>query len=305
VVTKPQYVPVNDHTPGVVDFEIARRAERQHGVLSRRELLDAGIGERLIDHRLKVGRLHRVHRGVYAVGFVARSPLALAMAAVLACGPEALLSHRSAAALWDIDPTWRSPVEVTTRSRHRHRGVIAHRSRTLEPSDRTSRRGIPVTTPARTVVDLADVLDDLAFARVVNEALVRRRISPDDLAALTRNSDGRAAGRLQPFVEHADAPTRSAFEDAFLAFLQRHALPRPHVNQRVAGYEVDMLWRAQQLIAELDGRRFHEHPRSFETDRERDANLLAAGYRVVRVTWRRLMDQPEREAERLRALLSA
>jgi predicted transcriptional regulator of viral defense system len=219
---------VVSRTPAAVDAEIAHRAASQHGVVSRGQLFDDGIGAGLVDYRLKVGRLHRVHSGVYAVGFPPRSSLALATAAVLACGPGAVLSHRSAAALWELDSSWFGPVEVTARCKRCHRGVIVHRSRTLSPSDVTSRCAIPVTGVARTLVDLADVVDDLALARAVNQALLRRRVGVDELAiALSKSSGRRAATRLRPFIQRADAPTRSVFEDAFLAFVQRHGLPRP------------------------------------------------------------------------------
>jgi very-short-patch-repair endonuclease len=241
---------------------------------------------------------------VYAVGYRSGSSLARAMAAVLACGPDAVLSHRSAAALWDIAVSGAGPVEVTTRTGRRHPEVTVHRSTTLTPQQVTTHFGIPVTTVARTLIDLADVLDDRALARAFNEAQITRRMRLGELATFLPHLKGRrAATRLRPFVEHPARPTRSVLEDTFLALIASHALPPPQVNQRVAGYEVDMLWREQRLVAELDGRRYHEHDRAFERDRERDANLLAAGYRVVRVTWQRLVRQPEREAERLRALL--
>jgi very-short-patch-repair endonuclease len=286
---------------------VARIATDQHGVVTRSQLLDAGVKQRVIAHRLRTGALHRLHRGVYTVGYRSTSPLTHAMAAVLACGPQAVLSHRSAAWLWEIDVTWRGPTEVTTtaRSARDRDGVTVHRSRTLTQRHVTVRRGIPVTTVARTLVDLADVLDDRSLARALNEAQLKRLVRLDELAALLPQLKGRhAAKRLRPFVQRPDAPTRSVLEDAFLNLVERHALPRPEVNQRLAGYEVDMLWRKQRLVAELDGRRYHEHARAFEHDRDKDATLLAAGYRVVRVTWRRLVDEPKREAERLRALLS-
>ncbi len=293
----------SDATPPS-DRALAVLASRQHGVVSRRQLLDAGFTSKKIAYRVKIGRLHRVHEGVYAVGHTPSSLLSNAMAAVLACGESAVLSHRSAAALWNIDPSWRAPVEVTTPGNHCHRGVRVHRSRTLTPQDTTKRHGIPVTTPARTLLDLADVLDDVALARAVNEAQVLRLLRLDDLAAILERSPGRrATRRLRAFVANADAPTRSAFEDAFLRFIERHDLPRPELNQRIAGYLVDAVWRGQRLIVELDGRRYHDHAQPFEHDREKDADLLAAGYVVVRITWRRLIGQPAREAERLRALL--
>jgi hypothetical protein len=273
--------------------------------VSRRQLLDAGINDNVIEHRLRTGALHRIHRGVYLVGYLSTSPLTRAMAAVLACGPDAVLSHRSAALLWEIDVTWRGPIEITTtRAARRHQGVTAHRSRTLTPQQTTTHHAIPVTTPARTLIDLADVVDDRTLARALNEAQIKRRVRIDELATLLDQLKSRRAGtRLRPFVERPDAPTRSVLEDTFLNLVERFGLPRPEVNQRVAGYEVDMLWRAQRLIAELDGHRYHDHPRACEHDRDKDATLLAAGYPVVRVTWRRLVSEPVREGERLRALL--
>jgi very-short-patch-repair endonuclease len=202
------------------------------------------------------------------------------MAAVLACGPSAVLSHRSAAALWGLI-RWNGAIEVTAPTARRHDGVLVHRSRTLTRDTITRHYAIPVTTPERTLHDLARVLDPTSLNRAVNDARLRHLVK----------------------IDAETGPTRSVFEDAFLAFLARHHLPRPEVNQQIAGYEVDMLWRSQRLVAELDGRAYHEN--AFEEDRERDATLVAAGLRVVRVTWRRLTRQEEREAARFRALLAA
>jgi very-short-patch-repair endonuclease len=288
-----------------INAQLAQLAARQHGVLSRLQLLEAGVAAGAIKYRVSTGRLYPLHRGVYAVGYRSASPLTRAMAGVLVCGPGAALSHRSAAALWDIGLSWPGVVEVTAHADRYHRGVTVHRSSALAPPHVTTHLGIPVTTVARTLVDLADVLDDRALARALNEAQITRRVRLDELAALLPHLRGRrAATRLRPFVERSAAPTRSVLEDTFLNLLEHHALPRPEVNQRVEDYEVDMLWREQRLVAELDGRRYHEHARAFEHDRDKDATLVAAGYRVVRVTWRRLVNQPAREAERLRALLN-
>ena len=262
------------------DLRTAGIAARQHGVVSRRQLVDAGLVARSIAHRVETGRLIRLHRGVYAVGHRPPSPHARMIAAVLACGPGAVLSHRSAAALWGL-ARWDRPVEVTARNARRHAGILVHRSRTLTRADVTRHYGIPVTSPARTLADLARVLDPPSLTRAVNDARLRHLVR----------------------LDHTETgPTRSVFEDAFLAFVDRHGLPRPEVNQLVAGYEVDMVWRRQRLIAELDGRAYHED--TFEEDRDRDATLTAAGLRVVRVTWRRLVHQEEREAARFRALLA-
>ena len=254
------------------------------------ELRPAGLDRNAIAHRVRHGRLVRVHRGVYAVGHVPPSPHARATAAVLACGPDAALSHRSAAALWEL-VRWHAPIDVTTTTARRVVGVTVHRSRTLTAADVTRHYGIPVTTPARTMLDLAGVLDPASLTRAVNDARIRRLMSRDGLDTQLARARGRATKQLARRPDHA---TRSVFEDAFLVFIDRHRLPRPEVNQIVAGHEVDMLWRPQRLVAELDGREFHAH--AFEHDRDRDADLLAAGLRVVRVTWRRLRAQKEREA---------
>jgi len=248
-------------------------------MVTRDQLLSAGLNADAIAYRLKVGRLHRVHRGVYAVGHLPPSPHARAMAAVLACGTGAMLSHRSAAALWRIAPRWQGAVDVIARGKHAHAGIKAHRSATLKPQDTTLHYGIPVTTPRRTLEDLKRILPSHSLTRAVNEARLRNLIR-DDIT-----------------------PTRSVLEDEFLRFLDRHGLPRPEVNHRIAGYEVDAVWREQRLVVELDGYTTHRH--AFEQDRERDAHLLTEGFAVLRLTHRRLTEQEQREADRLRALLAA
>lgn len=268
-------------------------------MVTRRQLVAAGLEEHEIAYRVKTGRLIRRHRGVYAVGHVPPSPHARAMAAVLACGPGAALSHRSAGALWGL-LRYAGPPEVTAASKHRHPHITVHRSR-LADTEITAHYGIPTTTPARTLLDLADVLDPASLTRAVHDARLRHILSLDDLAAQLKR--GRATRVLASLIDRPTAPTRSVFEDAFLRFVDRHRLPRPEVNVVVAGYEVDILWRPQRLIAELDGHEFHAG--SFERDRDRDADLVAAGFRIVRVTWTRLTGAQQREAARFRTLLSA
>jgi very-short-patch-repair endonuclease len=181
------------------------------------------------------------------------------------------------------------PIEVTAANTRRRNGIVVHRHRLTE-ADITRHYGLPVTTPARTLNDLAGTLSPAALTRAGNDARLRRLVSLDDLPS--------KLGR-----DLTSGPTRSVLEDAFLRFIARHELPAPEVNQHVAGYEVDMLWRPQRLIAELDGRKFHDVP-AFEHDREKDADLLTAGFRVVRVTWERLAERPAKEAARFRALLA-
>jgi very-short-patch-repair endonuclease len=290
--------------PGVcpVDIDIrgqvATVAASQHGILTRRQLLRAGLSVQTIDRWVSARRLILVHRGVYALGHVPPSPHARAMAAVLACGPDAVLSHRSAAAAWGLLRHY-GPVDVTVPGNRTHHGVCTHRSR-LSDADITRQYDIPTTTPARTLLDLADVLDPAALTRAVNDARLRNLLSLDELAAQLRR--GRKTAALKRMVGGPARPTRSVFEDRFLRFVDRYRLPRPEVNTHVAGYEVDMLWRPQALIAELDGREYHEI--DFEADREKDADLLTHGHRVIRVTWQRLTERPAKEAHRFRTLLA-
>ncbi len=274
-------------------------------MVTRQQLVGLGLTAKAIDSRLSSGRLLPLHRGVYAVGHRPPSPHASAMAAVLACGPGAALSHRWAAGLWGIERMPSGPVDVTAPKERQHRGIRVRCSRTLTPHDITRHYGIPVTTLARTLLDLADVLTDRRLARAVNEARLKQRSVLNQLQALIARSPGRATTHLRRFTQHAGAPTRSVFEDAFLAFCQHHGLPDPVVNETIAGHEVDMLWPEHGLAVELDSREHHDTDDRFETDRDRDADLLIAGVRVIRLTWRRMTETPNREAERLAALLRA
>jgi very-short-patch-repair endonuclease len=257
-------------------------------MVTRPQLLNAGVRANTIDHWVKTGRLLRIHQGVYALGHVPPSPHARLMAAVLACGPRAVVSHRSAAHLWGLIRYW-GPIEITTPTAHRRTGLIVHRS-SLTAAETTRQYGVPTTAPARTLADLQGVLDPASLTRAVNDARLAKLLSLDDLPPGLR--------RDQP-----QRPTRSAFEDAFRSFCTRHRLPQPQINAIVAGYEVDAYWPAGNLIAELDG--YDTHINTFEEDRAKDADLVEAGHRVVRVTWDRLTCQPLREAARFRRLLGA
>jgi very-short-patch-repair endonuclease len=287
-------------------------AEGQHGVVARAQLLRLGVGRRAIEHRLQHGRLHPIHHGVYAVGHRVLSKEARWMAAVLAAGPGAALSHRSAAALWGLRRSTRSRIEVTVATQRRPRpGIQMHRGR-LAPDEVTVVDGIPVTTVLRTLLDLAAVIPPRQVERAVHEAEVRRLsdlLSLDDL--VVRHPRRRriatiravlAAGRIGAIV------TRSELEDRFLAFVDAAGLPRPEVNTslRVGGrwIEADCVWRAERLIVELDGHATHGTAAAYERDRARDRTLNAAGWRVVRVTWRQTHDEPNALAADLRTLLT-
>ncbi len=234
------------------------------------------------------------------------TPLARAQAAVLACGERAVLSHSSAASLWGFDKRWDGPFEVTVPSLRTRKGITVHRSTTLVRRDITRQLGIRVTTPARTALDIAPRLTDKRLTRVVNDARHTRYLSLDDLADVpARNPRHRAAKRLLPFVTARRGPTRSDLEDAFVEFARRYGLPDPEINACLNGREVDALFREQRIIVELDSWEFHSDRASFESDRSRDADLLATGYQTLRVTDERFKQDPEHEARRLRAILDA
>ena len=271
-----------------VDALISMLAERQHGVVARRQLVALGVGSRAIDHRLKCGRLHPLHRGVYTVGHRMITQRGRWMAAVLASGSGAVLSHRSAAALWGIRPTGRTSVELTTPRRlHTRPGLHLHRA-VLPADEMTVHEGIPTSTPARTLLDLAAVVHGQALERALDEAEILRLTGPQML--LDRYPRRRGAVRLRFVLLTSRSPTstRTELEDRFLRFVDEHRLPRPETNTIVDVYEVDAVWRDARLIVELDGFATHGTRRAFERDRERDRRLTGAGWRVIRLTWRQL-----------------
>jgi very-short-patch-repair endonuclease len=282
------------------DLAIAKLAGAQHGVVTRSQLGEAGLGRGGIEHRVAAGRLHRVHRGVYLVGHVARAPLAREAAAVLSCGDNALLSHASAAALWGVLAKDRPGVDVDVtvigRNPGRRPGVRTHRAREIDPRDRDVRHRIPVTSVARTLLDIAATEPPRELARSVEAARVRRLVGDRELERLLERASGhKGACALREVLRHTAEPamTRSEAERRMLALLRAAGLPPSDVNVRVCGHEVDMLWRAERLIVEIDGFEYHRTREAFERDRLRDARLQAAGYRVMRITWRQLSEQPE------------
>jgi very-short-patch-repair endonuclease len=292
------------------DRLIGDLASRQYGVVSRSQLLAMGIGAGAIHSRLRKHYLHPLHRGVYAVGHTALVPLAREMAAVLACGHTAAISHRSAAVLWHLLPPGDDEeIDVTIRiGRGCRPGLRIHRSRQLSPLDVRHLRGLPVTAPWRTLVDLADTATDRELERASHEAITRRLLNAGRLlSGLDRYHGRRGIGRLKKLLEDADPPTltRSEAEERFLALVRAAGLPAPEVNVRIHGHEVDFFWRDQGLIVEVDGFRFHSSRNAFERDRRRDAELQSAGLRVLRVTWRQIVDAPYATLTNLVRALSA
>jgi very-short-patch-repair endonuclease len=282
-------------------------AVRQHGVVTRQQLLELGLHPRAIDHRLRRGRLHPFHRGIYAVGHPLTSREGHWLGAVLAGGAEAVLSHRSAAALWGIRPTSRARIDVTIPSgRARTKRIQFHRS-SLPRDERAVKDGLPVTTVARTLRDLATAVPPRAIERAINETEVLRlwdEVAVEHLLTRYPRRPGTRAVREALASRAAGARiTRSELEERFLAVLAREALPRPEVNAALGAYEVDFLWRQAGVVVELDGRAAHATAAAFERDRERDRVLQAAGWRVVRVTWRQLDRTAGRVVADLRSLL--
>lgn len=277
------------------DARIAALAGRQRGVVSPAQLRAAGLSRSAIAHRRARSRLHPFVAGALLVGHPAPLPLAAETAARLLCGPDPILSHQSAAALWGIHPAAASVhVTVGRSGSPARRGVRIHRVRGLDPRDRRVHRGFAVTAPARTLVDLAGALDADALDAALERARTARLVRPAEvLAALERAPGRRGAGVLRRLLDARPTLTRSQAERRLLDLVRRAGLPRPETNVRLAGHEVDLLWRGQRLVVEVDGYAFHAGRDAFERDRRRDADLQAAGHRVIRVTWRRLVDEPE------------
>lgn len=288
------------------DRAIGALAERQHGVVSRSQLSELGLGRRAIDHRVELGRLRPVHRGVYTIGHRLLSRDARWMAAVLACGSGAVLSHRAAAALWGMRGGTRVEVTVPGSNRSR-RGIHVHRA-TLPPDERTTHRGIPTTTVPRTLLDLSAVVRpaDLRSAfRQAEQLRLADSLSLSDLAERYPRKPGIAT--VKAVLDKARIGlgiVRSELEERFQALLLDAGLPLPKTNQLVEGFEVDCVWPEQRLIVELDGREAHETTHAFEQDRVRDRVLAAAGWHVIRITWRQLHEEAHLVEGDLRRLLS-
>lgn len=286
---------------------MAELAERQHGVVARRQLVALGITANVVDWWVRTGRLHVIHHGVYAVGDRALPRLGPVMAAVLAAGPGAVVSHRSAAWLWNLRPDSRAVVDVTVAGRRRgRRGIAIHEARSLDPRDRTEVDAIPVTSVTRTLLDFATAADPGELKRALDEAERARLfdlVSVRDVMARSRGHHGlKPLGEGLRDLTGPGPVTRSELEARFTAEIAAAGLPPPSQNVLLHGYEVDALWEDAQLVVELDGYAYHHTRSAFESDRRRDADLQLAGYRVIRVTHRMLAWETTRTMEMLRTL---
>lgn len=287
-----------------IDERIAHFSAAQHGVVTRAQLLSAGLTPRMVQSRLRSRRLRPLHRGVYLPGHLrgALEPmLAREMAAVLACGPGAVVSHRSAAWLWEImarpADALSSVVDVTVPHlvRRQRPGIEVRRSGDLTAGETTMFDGIPVTTPGRTLRDLSTVVGRRELNRAAARAERRGFIADDELTSLiSRHRGRRGAPLLRAAMAEDGGPTftRSEAEERFLDLVRSGGLPLPETNIVVRDYEVDFFWRAERIAVEVDGFEFHASRRSFENDRRRDTDLAAHGIHVIRITWRQLVDEP-------------
>ena len=287
-------------------------ARRQHGVVARRQLVELGVSDDQALARAAAGWLIRLHRGVYAVGPGKLSWRGRWLAAVLAAGEGTLLSHHSAAALWKLTTPKRGDVQVTvpgTGGRRGHAGIELHRSTTLVDEDCHERDGIPVTGPARTIVDLARAgLRDRRLERILDEADRHRLLNPAVFDAGVGAGTRRLPSSLRALLAGHTAGstlTRSELEERFLLLCRERDIPPPLVNAQLLGLTVDFLWPHAALVVELDGRAFHDTRRGFQDDRDRDTMLVAAGFRTMRFTWWDVIRRPGVVVHRLRRALGA
>jgi very-short-patch-repair endonuclease len=262
------------------DARIARLAARRHGVVARAELLRAGVTRREIDRRLERGSLVAVHRGVYAVGHAGLSRDGRWMAAVLACGRGAVLSHRSAAALLGLVGDGGGAAHVTAPHRLRTPGLVVHRGR-LTRADHSRWRGIPVTSPARTIVDEAQHLDEDGIERMLREAQYRGLFH---VAAVTDALTRRPSRVVRELLDDLN-PTQSMLEDAFLRLCRRLRVPRPRTQVRRGRRRPDFVWAEQRLVVEVDTWIAHSTPHAFQADRRLSNAVQLAGWMILRFTY--------------------
>lgn len=293
------------------DLRAARQAARQHGRIRCDQLAECGLDRAAIARRVRKGWLHRVHVGVYAVGYRSDSLDAHFMAAVLAGGDGAFLSCWASCASRGLVRWDGRPVDVTVRgSSHRHRpGIRFHRARSLDPRDVTRIRGIPVTTPARAILEIAPQLSDRQLKRLVRKAQAEKLATVSQFQAMLRRAHGHAAThRIAAIIATGPAPTYSGDEDEVLDLILAAGLAHPQVNRRLvvgpatrrAPYVPDLRWPAQRLILEIDSA-WHDGPLAHELDDERQAELEAAGERVLRTTLQQARADPQQLVARLRA----
>jgi Protein of unknown function (DUF559) len=296
------------------DHAIARIAVRQHGVISHSQLREIGLSQGAICHRVEAGRLHRLHRGVFAVGCRPSGPHGHWMAATLACGPRSVLSHAPAAALSGLRGSSATMIDVTSPNRRGryHRGIRIHGADTLREADRTEIGGIPCTTVARLIVDLAGVLALQPLEYLIHRAQTKGVFSRDELCAVVDYAPSRRGTanvrRILGLSRPEEDELNSELERRLFRICVAQGFPLPEVNKWVAseqggGFEVDFCWPEHGLIVETDGRRFHGSSRALENDPHRDRMLTLVGWTVIRFTYRDLTERSREVARQLALLL--
>ena len=292
--------------PPSLDAVIAEVAARQWGVVTLGQLERCGLEKGAIQHRLATRRLQRLWRGVYAFGHQELTRQGHLIAAVFACGPGAALSHLTAAVEWEMLMREDGELDVIVPSRGgriQRPGIRLHCVRHLHPDDVTLRNGIPVTSPAKTLVDLNAVVSDRLVERAFEQAQIRNLLPSGAIETAIERSRGRKTRMLRSLVAHErrlSTITRSELEELFLALARRGGLDEPEVNARIAGYEVDFLWRRQRRVIEVDGYAFHRTRRAMTRDRRKDDDLETAGFGVTRFTADQVLHDPDDTLARAR-----
>lgn len=282
---------------------LARFGRRPHGIVTRKQLLAAGLSPDQVRRLLSEGLLNREYRGVYRLG--PPSPEARYLAAVRACGDGAILSGRAAAHLLGLTKGQPPPPEVTAPAERRVPGLKTRRPRRLDPPDATTCSGIPVTTVPRTIVDLAAELPFDDLARLCHEAGVRYRTRPRQVkAVLARIPNARGAGRLEPILTGDSRVTLSRLEDRFQELLEEADLPLPVTNKPAGAHRVDCRWPEVRLTVELDSYTFHHSRHAWEQDRRREREARARGDEFRRYTWGDVYEEPQPMLADLRRVLA-
>jgi hypothetical protein len=290
----------------LIDRLIAAIAYKQHGNITRQQLLELGLSPGGIAYRIRIGMLYPVFRGVYAVGCPPQTPLQRAAAAVLACGPHAVLSGSSAMTAWGFWRRWDKPFEVALiEGDRRTPGIQVHRPRNLDRRDVRTQLGIRMTTPARTVLDIAARRNERQYQRDVNNALHSNYLSTGAIVdLLDRHPRHPAANRLAWFVTTEGGPTQSDWERKLPAFCMAQNLPHPVMARRAAGHTPDASWPQLGIVLELDSWQYHNTRVDFETDHDRDLDYLADDLIPARITWELMIHVPDRTGERLRKIVA-
>jgi very-short-patch-repair endonuclease len=293
----------------VFERAIAAIAGRQDNIVTRDQLIAAGVGRGAIEYRLSAGSVHRLHRGVYLIGHAPPTRIGRTRAAALACGANAAVSHRSAAELWGMLPEGDADIDITVVGRNpgQRLGIQTHRVEQLAGNELRLINGIPVTSPARTICDIAGADPSHHAEEALEQARVGRLVTDRQLRQVIDRAPTRAGSALIRALldsENGAGYTRSKAERTMRALVRSAELPQPLVNVQLHGFLVDFLWPSERLVVEVDGYEFHNDRAAFERDRRRDQILTAAGYRVIRVTWRQLRDEPVAVIARLAQALA-